>query len=122
MELFLSFLKAFLCGGVICLIGQLLIDKTSLTPANILTCYVVAGVILGALGLYEPLVNWAGAGATVPLSGFGYNLAKGVKTAVEQKGLLGAFTGGVTAAAGGISAAVFFGWLAAVMFKPGDKS
>ncbi|MCD8127062.1 MAG: stage V sporulation protein AE [Clostridiales bacterium] len=122
MELFLSFLKAFLCGGVICLIGQLLIDKTSLTPANILTCYVVAGVILGALGLYEPLVNWAGAGATVPLSGFGYNLAKGVKTAVEQKGLLGALTGGVTAAAGGVSAAVFFGWLAAVMFKPGDKS
>ncbi len=122
MELFLSFLKAFLCGGVICLIGQLLIDKTSLTPANILTCYVVAGVILGALGLYEPLVNWAGAGATVPLSGFGYNLAKGVRTAVEQKGLLGAFTGGVTAAAGGISAAVFFGWLAAVIFKPGDKS
>ncbi|MCD8161354.1 MAG: stage V sporulation protein AE [Clostridiales bacterium] len=122
MELFLSFLKAFLCGGIICLIGQLLIDKTSLTPANILTCYVVAGVILGALGLYEPLVNWAGAGATVPLSGFGYNLAKGVRTAVEQKGLLGAFTGGVTAAAGGISAAVFFGWLAAVIFKPGDKS
>ncbi|MCC8064589.1 MAG: stage V sporulation protein AE [Clostridiales bacterium] len=122
MEVFLSFCKAFVCGGVICLIGQLLIDKTSLTPANILTCYVVAGVILGALGLYEPLVNWAGAGATVPLSGFGYNLAKGVKTAVEQKGLLGAFTGGVTAAAGGISAAVFFGWLAAVMFKPGDKS
>lgn len=122
MELFLSFLKAFLCGGIICLISQLLIDKTSLTPANILTCYVVAGVILGALGLYEPLVNWAGAGATVPLSGFGYNLAKGVRTAVEQKGLLGAFTGGVTAAAGGISAAVFFGWLAAVIFKPGDKS
>ncbi len=122
MEIFLSFFKAFVCGGVICLIGQLLIDKTSLTPANILTCYVVAGVILGALGLYEPLVSWAGAGATVPLSGFGYNLAKGVKTAVEQKGLLGAFTGGVTAAAGGISAAVFFGWLAAVIFKPGDKS
>lgn len=122
MELFLSFLKAFLCGGVICLVGQLLIDKTSLTPANILTCYVVAGVILGALGLYEPLVDWAGAGATVPLSGFGYNLAKGVRTAVEEKGLLGAFSGGVTAAAGGISAAVFFGWLAAVIFKPGDKS
>ncbi|MCD8341228.1 MAG: stage V sporulation protein AE [Clostridiales bacterium] len=122
MEVFLSFLKAFVCGGIICVIGQLLIDKTSLTPANILTCYVVAGVILGALGLYEPLVNWAGAGATVPLSGFGYNLAKGVKTAVEQDGLLGAFTGGVTAAAGGICAAIFFGWLAAVIFKPGDKS
>ncbi|MCD7916930.1 MAG: stage V sporulation protein AE [Clostridiales bacterium] len=122
MELFLSFLKAFLCGGIICLIGQLLIDRTSLTPANILTCYVVAGVILGALGLYEPLADWAGAGATVPLSGFGYNLAKGVRTAVEEKGLLGAFPGGVTAAAGGIAAAVFFGWLAAVIFKPGDKS
>lgn len=122
MEVFLSFFKAFVCGGVLCLIGQILIDKTSLTPANILTSYVVAGVILGAVGLYEPLVNWAGAGATVPLSGFGYNLAKGVRTAVERDGLLGAFTGGVTAAAGGIAAAVFFGWLAAALFKPGDKS
>jgi stage V sporulation protein AE len=122
MEIFFSFFKAFLVGGVLCLIGQILIDKTSLTPANILTAYVVAGVVLGGLGLYEPLANWAGAGATVPLTGFGYNLAKGVKEAVGQKGLLGAFTGGVTAAAGGICAAIFFGWLAAALCKPGDKS
>lgn len=122
MELFLPFLKAFLVGGTLCLIGQLLIDRTSLTPANILTAYVVAGVALGALGLYEPLADWGGAGATVPLTGFGYNLARGVKEAVAEKGLLGAFTGGVTAGAGGICAAVFFGWLAAALFKPGDKS
>lgn len=122
MDIVLSFLKAFLCGGVLCLIGQILVDKTSLTPANILTSYVVAGVVLGALGVYQPLADWAGAGATVPLTGFGYNLAKGVKEAVEQQGVLGAFTGGVTAGAGGICAAVFFGWLAAVIFKPGDKS
>lgn len=122
MEIVAAFVKAFLVGGVLCLIGQILIDKTNLTPANILTAYVVAGVVLGALGIYEPIANWGGAGATVPLTGFGYNLAKGVREAVEQKGLLGAFTGGVTAAAGGICAAVFFGWLAAALFKPGDKS
>lgn len=122
MEIVLSFIKAFLCGGVLCLIGQILVDKTSLTPANILTSYVVAGVVLGALGVYQPLADWAGAGATVPLTGFGYNLAKGVKEAVAKDGVLGAFTGGVTAGAGGICAAVFFGWLAAVIFKPGDKS
>lgn len=122
METFLTFLKAFITGGILCLIGQILIDKTSLTPAKILTAYVVAGVLLGALGIYEPIAKWGGSGATVPLTGFGYNLAKGVKKAVESDGLLGAFTGGVTAGAGGIAAAVFFGWLAAVVFKPGDKS
>lgn len=122
MELFWTFLKAFLVGGALCLLGQLLIDRTNLTPANILTTYVVAGVVLGALGVYEPLADWGGAGATVPLTGFGYNLARGVKEAVAERGLLGAFTGGVTAGAGGIAAAVFFGWLAAALFKPGDKS
>lgn len=122
MAIFWDFVKAFLVGGALCLIGQILIDKTSLTPANILTAYVVAGVVLGALGIYAPLADWAGAGATVPLTGFGYNLAKGVQKAVEEQGLLGAFTGGVTAGAGGICAAVFFGWLAAALFKSDDKS
>lgn len=122
METFLTFLRAFLVGGLLCLIGQLLIDRTSLTPAKILTLYVVAGVALGAVGVYEPIAKWGGAGASVPLTGFGYNLAKGVQEAVAAHGLLGAFTGGVTAAAGGIAAAVFFGWLAAALFRPGDKS
>ncbi len=121
-DMILGYLKAFLVGGVLCAIGQLLIDRTPLTPARILTCYVVAGVVLGALGLYQPLMDWAGAGASVPLTGFGSNLAKGVREAVTEKGLLGAFTGGATAAAGGITAAVFFGWLTAVIFKPKDKS
>ena len=118
----MDFVKAFLVGGTLCCIGQVLIDKTKLTPARILSAYVVAGVILGALGLYGPLADWAGAGATVPLTGFGNLLAKGVKKAVEEKGILGAFTGGFTAAAGGISAAVFFGFIVALLFKPGDKS
>jgi len=122
MKLLFEVLKAFLCGGVLCLIGQILIDKTSLTPAKILTCYVVAGVILGALGVYEPLLKWGGAGASVPLTGFGANLAKGVKKAVEEKGLIGAFTGGMMAAAGGLTAAIFFGWLAAVLAKSRDKA
>ncbi len=117
----IPYVKAFLVGGALCALGQILIDRTKLTPARILTCYVVLGVVLGALGLYEPLVDWAGAGATVPLTGFGYSLARGVKTAVEEQGLLGAFTGGFTAAAGGIAAAVFFGYLAAVIFKPREK-
>jgi stage V sporulation protein AE len=119
--LLIPYVKAFLVGGALCALGQILIDRTKLTPARILTCYVVLGVVLGALGLYEPLVDWAGAGATVPLTGFGYSLARGVKTAVEEQGLLGAFTGGFTAAAGGIAAAVFFGYLAAVIFKPREK-
>ena len=113
--------KAFLVGGFLCALGQILIDRTSLTPARILTGYVVAGVILGALGIYPPLIEWAGAGATVPLTGFGSTLAKGVREAVDEKGLLGAFTGGFTASAGGIAAAVFFGYLTAIVFKPKEK-
>lgn len=122
MELLGDYLRAFLCGGIICAIGQILIDKTTLTPAKILTLYVVSGVILGGSGLYKYVVAWGGAGATVPLTGFGYNLVKGVAKAVEEQGVLGAFTGGLTAAAGGIAAAVLFGYLAALIFKPGDKS
>ena len=122
METLLEYGKAFLVGGLLCLIGQLLIDRTRLTPARILTGYVVAGVILGALGLYQPLADWAGAGATVPLTGFGNALAKGVKKAVAEQGLLGAFTGGFTAASGGTAAAVFFGLLTAVLFKPKEKN
>jgi len=118
----LDYLKAFLLGGVLCVIGQILIDKTKLTPARILVLYVVSGVVLGALGLYQPLVDWGGAGATIPLTGFGNTLAKGVKEAVAQDGLLGALTGGLKATAGGITAAVFFGVLAALFFKPKDKS
>ena len=121
MDVFLIYLKAFLVGGGICVIGQILMDKTALTPARILTGYVVAGVVLGALGLYEPLVDFAGAGATVVLSGFGYTLSQGVKTAVTESGLLGALTGGLTATAGGIAAAIFFGLLVALIFKSGDK-
>ena len=117
----MEYLKAFLCGGLLCAIGQLLIDKTKLTPARILTGYVVAGVILSAVGVYEPLVEWGGAGATVPLTGFGHNLAKGVAKAVEEKGWLGVFTGGLTAAAGGVTAAVVFAVVMALIFKPGEK-
>ncbi len=122
MDIFLDYLKAFVVGGLFCVIGQLLIDRTKLTPARILTSYVVAGVILGAFGLYQPLVEWAGAGATVPLTGFGNTLAHGVKEAVAQKGILGAFTGGFTSAAAGICAAVFFGFLVALIFKSKEKS
>ena len=121
MDTFLEYLKAFAVGGVLCAIGQILIDKTKLTPARILTAYVVAGVILGAVGLYQPLADWAGAGATVPLTGFGNTLAKGVKQAVASDGLLGVFTGGFTASAAGICAAVFFGILIALIFKPKEK-
>ena len=117
----MGYLWCFLCGGLLCLIGQVLIDLTKLTPARILTGYVVAGVILQALGLYQPLVDWGGAGATVPLTGFGYSLAKGVAKAVGEKGLLGVITGGLTATAGGIAAAVVFGLLMAVLFKPKEK-
>ena len=115
------YLRAFLCGGLLCAIGQILIDKTKLTPARILTGYVVAGVLLTALGVYEPIVRWGGAGATVPLLGFGYSLANGVREAVAEKGWLGVLTGGLTATAGGIAAAVLFGLLAAILFRPGDK-
>ena len=121
MDWFFDLLKAFLVGGALCAIGQVLIDKTKLTPARILTGYVVTGVVLGALGIYEPLVRWAGAGATVPLVGFGNTLAQGVKTAVAKQGLLGVFTGGLTASAGGIAAAVCFALLMALIFKPREK-
>ena len=115
-------LKAFLIGGVICAIGQVLIDYTKFTPARILTSFVVCGVILSALGWYEPLAEFAGAGASVPLTGFGHLLAKGVREAVEQDGFLGIFTGGLKAAAGGITAAIFAGLLAGLLFRPKDKA
>ena len=118
----MDYIKAFLVGGILCVIGQILIDKTKLTPARILVSYVVIGVILGALGLYKPLVEFAGAGATVPLTGFGYALSKGVKEAVQQDGFLGIFTGGLKACAGGITIAVFYGLLTSLIFKPKDKS
>lgn len=114
--------NAFWVGGLICVVGQLLIDLTAMTPARILVLFVVSGVALTAVGLYEPLVEFAGGGATVPLTGFGYTLAKGVQTAVNEKGLLGVLTGGVTGAAGGITAALLLGYINALIFKPGDKS
>lgn len=114
--------KAFAVGGGLCVIGQLLIDLTRLTPARILVCYVVGGVLLGAVGLYEPLVAFAGAGATVPLTGFGYLLATGVREAVSENGLLGVLTGGLTATAGGITAAILFGLLCALLSRSKDKS
>ncbi len=122
MEQLLSYGKAFLVGGLLCLAGQVLIDRTRLSPARILTGYVVSGVILGALGLYQPLVDWAGAGASVPLTGFGNTLAKGVRQAVRELGVLGAFTGGFTAASGGICAALFFALIVALLGKPRDKN
>lgn len=117
----MEYVWAFLIGGLLCAIGQVLIDLTRLTPARILTSYVVAGVILGGLGWYQPIVDLAGGGATVPLTGFGNLLAKGVREAVDQHGILGAFMGGFTNAAVGLSAAVFFGLLAALIFKSGSK-
>lgn len=117
----MDYVWAFVVGGVLCVIAQILIDKTALTPARILVCYVVVGVIFGAVGLYEPLVKFAGAGATTPLTGFGYLISKGVKKAVGEKGLLGTLTGGLTAAAGGISAAICFGYIAALLFRGKPK-
>ena len=117
----MDFVKAFIVGGLICVVGQILIDKTKLTPARILVIYVVAGVILGTFGWYEKLVEFAGAGATVPLTGFGNTLAKGVKKAVEEKGILGIFTGGFTSSAAGICAAIFFGYFAAIFSKSKEK-
>lgn len=122
IEAAMMYLKAFAVGGLFCAIGQLLIMKTKLTSARILVGYVTCGVILGALGLYKPIVDFAGAGATVPLTGFGYTLAHGAIEAARSEGILGAFTGGVVASAGGIAAAVFFGYLAALIFKPKMKS
>ena len=121
MNMLMMGIKAFVVGGLFCVIGQMLILKTKLTSARILVGYVTAGVILGALGLYKPFIDFAGAGATVPLTGFGYLLAKGAMEAAKTDGILGAFTGGVVAGAGGISAAVFFGYLAALIFKPRMK-
>lgn len=118
----MDYVKAFLIGGLICVIGQLLIDYTKLTPARILVAFVTLGVVLTAVGVYEPLVEFAGAGATVPLSGFGYSLAKGVEEAVQKDGFLGIFTGGFTACAAGVGAAVFLALLAALVSKSGDKS
>lgn len=122
MEIFFQFIKAFLAGGLLCAVGQVLIDRTRLTPARILVSYVVAGVILGGLGWYQPFIDFAGAGATVPLTGFGALLAKGVRQAVDENGLLGILSGGLTASSAGIAAAILFGLLAALLFKPGDKS
>jgi len=117
MNLFWDIIKAFLVGGAICSIVQGVIDKTSLTPARILVCLVTLGVILGAVGIYEPFIEFAGCGASTPLSGFGYTLAKGVKKAVDEKGLIGALTGGLTGSAGGITAAIFFGYFFALIFR-----
>ena len=121
MNLFSECIKAFAVGGAICVIGQLLIDCTKLTPARILVSFVVSGVILTAIGIYEPIVNFAGAGATVPLTGFGYSLAKGVQKAVEQYGIVGALCGGLTATAAGIATAMVMGLIMALIFKSSDK-
>ena len=121
MDIVIDCIKAFLVGGIICAIGQILIDKTRLTPARILVSYVVSGVALTALGLYGYLVELGGAGATVPLTGFGHTLAKGVEKAVDQYGLIGALTGGLTATAGGITAAILFGWIASLIARPRMK-
>lgn len=122
MEIFIEYLKAFLVGGAICAIGQVLIDYTKITPARILVSFVVLGVILGGIGIYQPLIDFAGAGASVPLTGFGALLAKGTREAVVSDGLLGALTGGLTASSGGIMAAIFFGLIVALVFKSGDKT
>ena len=118
----MDYLKAFLVGGALCLVGQILIDKTKLSPARILVGYVVCGVLLGAIGVYEPLVDFAGAGASVPLTGFGYTLAKGVKKAVTEDGFLGIFGGGLKATACGITAAIIAGLVVSLIFKPKDKA
>ena len=117
----MQLIRCFIVGGLICVIGQILIDKTKLTPARILVIFVTTGVVLGALGIYQHIVDFAGAGATVPLTGFGYNLAKGAIEEVQKTGLIGAFTGGVKAAAGGIAAAIFFGYIASLISKPKIK-
>ena len=122
MELLLTYLRAFLVGGIFCMIAQVLIDRTKLTPARILVSYVVVGVVLGGIGIYQPLVEFAGAGATVPLTGFGYLIAKGVREAVDKEGLLGALTGGLRASAGGIAAALVFGYLACLIAKGKPKN
>ena len=122
MELLIEYGKSFLIGGLLCLIGQILIDRTKLTPARILTTYVALGVLLGGLGIYDPFAKWAGAGASIPLLGFGNTLAKGVRKSVSEQGIIGIFTGGFTSAAGGICAAIFFGLLVSIIFKSKDKN
>ena len=122
MDLLLTYLRAFLVGGIFCVIAQVLIDRTKLTPARILVTYVVVGVVLGGIGIYQPLVEFAGAGATVPLTGFGYLIAKGVREAVDKEGLLDALTGGLRASAGGIAAALVFGYLACLIAKGKPKN
>lgn len=122
MEVFENIVKAFVVGGLFCVVGQILIDKTSLTPARILVAYVVSGVILGGIGIYEPIVEFAGAGASVPLTGFGNTLAKGVRDAVDTQSLWGALTGGLKATAGGIAAAIFFGLVMGIIFKSKEKN
>lgn len=118
----MDYIKAFFVGGAICVIAQILIDKTKITPARILVLFVTSGVILGAIGIYEPIVKYGGAGATIPLPGFGYALAKGTFKEIDKMGIIGAFTGGIKGTAAGISAAIFFGYLAAVIFKPKAKT
>ncbi len=118
----MEYIYAFISGGILCVIGQILIDKTMLTPARILVCYVVIGVILGAVGIYKPLLEFAGAGASVPLTGFGYTLSKGVREAIDRDGFLGIFTGGLTACAGGITVAIIMGLLSSILFKARDKA
>ncbi len=122
MEIIINCIKAFFIGGGICLIGQVLIDYTKLTPARILVSFVVTGVVLSALGLYGPLVDFAGAGATVPLTGFGHLLAQGVKKSVEELGFFGIFSGGIAAASVGITLSVFWGWICALLFRSGDRN
>ena len=117
----MEYLNAFLCGGLLCAVGQIILDKTALTPGRILTGYVVTGVLLQAVGVYQYIADWGGAGATVPLTGFGYSLASGVKKAVAEQGWLGVMTGGLSATAGGIAAAVCFAVVMALLFRPGDK-
>lgn len=117
----MDFVKAFIVGGIICVIGQIIMDTTKLTPAHVLVLFVTTGVLLTAIGVYEPIVNFAGAGATVPLPGFGYALGKGVIEAVQKDGIIGAFTGGLTATAGGVAAAIFFGYIMALIFDPKTK-
>ncbi len=121
MDKILDYVWAFLVGGALCIVAQILIDKTKLTPARILVFYVVAGVILTGIGLYQPLVDFAGCGATVPLTGFGYSLAKGVERAIDERGIIGAMTGGLTATASGVTAAMVFAWLVAVLFRGKPK-
>lgn len=122
MEIFISLIKAFVIGGLICTVAQILIDRTKLTPARILVGYVIAGVILGAIGIYKPIVDFAGGGATVPLSGFGYLISDGVRKAIDRDGFIGILTGGLSATAGGITAAMFFGLIAAIIFKSKPKN